>query len=44
MATDDSPEAAADLSPEEARQQLIRLITRQDIDEHSEIYDDLARE
>ncbi|WP_433631262.1 hypothetical protein [Halomicrococcus sp. NG-SE-24] len=44
MATDDSPEAAADLSPKEARQQPICLITCQDIDDQSEIYDDLARE
>lgn len=44
MATDDSAGTTADLSPEEARQQLIRLITRQDIDEHDDIYEQLARE
>lgn len=33
-----------ELSPEEARQYLIRFLGRQDLDEHEEIYDELATE
>lgn len=33
-----------DLPPEEARQYLIRFLGRQDLDEHEEIYDELATE
>lgn len=40
----DAPMAIDDISPEEARRQLVRLIVRQDIDEHDEIYEELARE
>ena len=31
-------------SPEEARQYLIRFLGRHDLDEHEEIYDELATE
>jgi len=45
MATDDTTSPSlADLSPEEARSRLLRLIARQDIDEHEGIYDDLEDE
>lgn len=45
MAADtDAESPAADISPEEARRRLMRLITRQDMDAHSEIYEELARE
>jgi hypothetical protein len=33
-----------EMSPEEARQYLIRFLGRQDLDEHEEIYDELATE
>ena len=43
--SDDEPETPlSDLSPEEARRRLVRLIVRQDMDEHEEIYEQLARE
>jgi hypothetical protein len=43
MATDDetSPDA---LAPEEARRQLVRLITRHDIEKHRSLYEELERE
>lgn len=45
MATDDPvDEPPEELSSEEARAALIRLIARQDIEEHADIYDELARE
>lgn len=44
MATEDTSDSTENLSPEEARRHLIRLITRQDMDEHDEIYEELARE
>jgi len=40
----DPPENLDELSPEEARQYLIRFLGRQDLDEHKEIYDELATE
>lgn len=33
-----------DMSPEEARRYLIRLLGRRDLDEHAEIYEELAYE
>lgn len=33
-----------DMSPEEARRYLIRFLGRQDLDEHEEIYEELAHE
>jgi len=45
MATDrDHPERLEELSAEEARRYLIRFLGRQDLDEHEEIYDELAAE
>jgi len=45
MATDrDHPERLEELSAEEARRYLIRFLGRQDLDEHEEIYDELATE
>ncbi|WP_162833869.1 hypothetical protein [Haladaptatus cibarius] len=45
MATEDTSKTTdADTSAKEARRHLIRLITRQDMDEHDEIYEELARE
>jgi len=45
MATDDESDTPPpDLSPEEARRRLLRLIVRQDIDAHEDVYDELARE
>jgi death-on-curing protein len=45
MAADDEPASSiSDLSPEEARRRLMRLIVRQDIDAHEEIYEALERE
>jgi hypothetical protein len=38
------PEISDELSAEEARQYLIRFLGRQDLDEHEEIYDELATE
>lgn len=40
----EQPEIPDELSPEEARQYLIRFLGRQDLDEHEEIYDELATE
>jgi hypothetical protein len=45
MATEDTNlDSLEDLSGPEARRQLMRLIARQDIDEHREIYDALEHE
>ena len=43
-AENEQPEIPEDMSPEEARRYLIRLLGRQDLDEHEEIYEELARE
>ncbi len=43
-AESEPPEMPDELSPEEARQYLIRFLGRQDLDEHKEIYDKLATE
>lgn len=40
----DQPEIPEEMSPEEARQYLIRFLGRQDLDEHKEIYEELATE
>ncbi|GAA0280288.1 MULTISPECIES: hypothetical protein [Halobacterium] len=40
----DPPESLDEMSPEEARQYLIWFLGRQDLDEHEEIYDELATE
>ena len=40
----DPPESLDELSPEEARQYRIRFLGRQDLNEHEEIYDELAAE
>ena len=45
MAADDENQSISeDLSPEEARRRLMRLITRQDMDAHEDIYAELAKE
>jgi hypothetical protein len=38
------PETPDEMSPEEARRYLIRFLGRQDLDEHGDIYEQLARE
>ena len=43
-AESEPPEMPDELSPKEARQYLIRFLGRQDLDEHAEIYDELATE
>ncbi len=40
----DRPENLDELSANEAPRYLIRFLGRQDLDEHEEIYDDLATE
>lgn len=40
----EQPKIPEEMSPEEARQYLIRFLGRQDLDEHEEIYDELATE
>lgn len=40
----DHPEIPDEMSSEEARQYLIRFLGRQDLNEHEEIYDELATE
>lgn len=40
----EQPEIPDEMSSEEARQHLIRFLGRQDLDEHEEIYDELATE
>jgi hypothetical protein len=45
MAADDESQSISEnLSPEEARRRLMRLITRQDMDAHEDIYEELAEE
>ena len=45
MAAESEPPKIPDtMSSEEARQYLIRLLGQQDLDEHEEIYDELATE
>jgi hypothetical protein len=45
MATDDAdPGVSEDLSPQEARERLLRLIAEDDMEEHEQIYEALARE
>ena len=44
MATEDASHPNSKFSPEAARRHLVRLIVRQDIDEHEELYEELARE
>jgi len=43
-AESEQPDLPEDLSPEEARRYLIRLLGKQDLDEHEEIHDELAHE
>ena len=43
-AESEQPEIPDEMSAEEARQYLIRFLGSQDIDEHEEIYDELATE
>ncbi|MFK5604802.1 hypothetical protein [Haloferax volcanii] len=43
-AESEQPGVPDEMSPEEARQYLIRFLGRQDLDEHKEIYDELATE
>ncbi|MGB9985672.1 MULTISPECIES: hypothetical protein [Halobacteriales] len=43
-AESEPPEIPDELSAEEARQYLIRFLGRQDLDEHAEIYEELATE
>jgi hypothetical protein len=43
-AESEQPELPEDLSPEEARRYLIRLLGKQDLDEHEDIYEELAHE
>ncbi len=43
-AESEPPEIPDDLSTEEARQYLIRFLGRQDLDEHADIYEELATE
>ena len=43
-AESEQPEGPVEMSTEEARQYLIRFLGRQDLDEHEEIYDELATE
>lgn len=44
VAESERPEIPEDMSPEEARRYLIRFLGRQDLDEHNEIYQELAQE
>jgi hypothetical protein len=43
-AESEPPEIPDELSAEEARQYLIRFLGRQDLDEHADIYEELATE
>jgi hypothetical protein len=43
-AESEQPEIPDELSAEEARQYLIRFLGRQDLDEHADIYEELATE
>jgi len=40
----DEKTVSTDHSPDEARRQLVRLIVRQDIERHYEVYDELKHE
>jgi hypothetical protein len=40
----DHPERLEELSAEEARRYLIRFLGRQDLNEHADIYEELATE
>ena len=40
----EQPPIPDEISPEEARRYLIRFLGQQDLDEHEEIYEELARE
>ena len=44
MATDDPDPLPSDLSPREAREELLRLIAEDDLADHEDIYEALARE
>jgi hypothetical protein len=43
-AENEPPEIPDELSAAEARQYLIRFLGRQDLDEHADIYEELATE
>jgi hypothetical protein len=43
-AESEPPEIPDELSAEEARQYLIRFLGRQDLNEHADIYEELATE
>jgi len=43
-AESEQPEILDEMSAEEARQYLIRFLGRQDLNEHADIYDELATE
>ena len=43
-AESNDPTIPDEMSPEEARRYLIRFLGRQDLDEHEEIYEELAYE
>jgi hypothetical protein len=43
-AESEPPEVPDELSAEEARRYLIRFLGRQDLDEHADIYEELATE
>jgi len=43
-AESEQPEIPDEMSAEEARQYLIRFLGRQDLDEHADIYEELATE
>jgi len=43
-AESEQPEIPDEMSAEEARQYLVRFLGRQDLDEHADIYDELATE
>lgn len=43
-AESDEPPTPDEMSSEEARRYLIRFLGRQDLDEHEEIYEELAYE
>jgi len=43
-AESEQPNVPNDLSPEEARRYLIRFLGQQDLEEHEEIYEELANE
>lgn len=43
-AESEQPEVLDEMSAEETRQYLIRFLGRQDLNEHADIYDELATE